>query len=409
MIAQGENNTGWFEIGGLLLLGAILYNAMLAVINAHVMPVGATGVALAETFLVFCGIGYAALNIRSYENIYAPLFFILFMLLIFAYVSFVNEHFYPKSFRDMLLIVVFFMLGGLASERNIIIAFRAVTIIILAFMVIENFWTSLYVNIFEPAKYYAGTRGIEELAADDSGLFRNALGYADRFSFNISSHRLSSIFLEQVSLANFAMVLCIFTCTFWPRLKRWDRVLFFIMIPLMIATNSSRTASLVCALCLMGYFVFPLLPRYSNVLYMPFILLLSALLFYDPGFSPERMTDNMPGRIGNTLYFLENMGPGLFMGGPLDAIYRTMDSGYAYVLLTQTIFGLIAFWLFTSLIVPPADPSNRRFAHSVSLYIFLNLLIGAAVFSIKVSAPLWFIAGYLYYRQYRQVPHDQSR
>jgi len=395
-----------FGIGGLLLMAAVFYNTGLAVVNAHVMAIGTIEVALVETFLVLCGIGYAGLKIRYYENIYTPLIFLLFMLLMFVYVSFVNEHFFPKSFRDMLLIGVFFMLGGLASEQNIINSFRFITVSILIFMIIENFKTSLYVDFFEPAKYYANTRGVRELEVDDTGLFRNSLGYADRFTFNISSHRLSSIFLEQVSFANFAMVLAIFTCTFWQSLKKIDRVFFLGMVPLMVMTNSSRTASLVCCLILFGFFVFPMLPRYSNVLYMPLILIMSVLVFYDPHFMPFRMEDSLPGRINHSLYFLKNMGIGLFMGGPIDMIYRTMDSGYAYILFTQTIFGLIAFWLFTSLIVPPYNAANKRFAHSTALYIFLNLLIGAAIFSIKVSAPLWFIAGYLYYQRYKPEPPE---
>jgi putative polymerase len=115
------------------------------------------------------------------------------------------------------------------------------------------------------------------------------------------------------------------------------------------------------------------------------------------------MTDDLKGRVGHTMYQLATLGSSVFTGGSLDKIYRTMDSGYAYVLMTQTLFGMLAFWIFTSTIVPPVNASNKRFNHGTALYIFLNLLIGAAIFSIKVSAPLWFLAGFLYHERYKTV------
>jgi putative polymerase len=390
-------------IPGLLLMAAVFYNSFLAVINAHAMHLNQGYVSITEIFIVLLAMCFAGMKITFLPNIRPVLLYSLFMALALLFVAIVNEYIYLKSFRDILLIVVFFVVGGLAGDKNLFLTFRYICAVVLFFMLIENYLTGFYVALFEPSSYFANTRGIEEFSIDESGLFRNALGYQGRFSFGfLSDHRLSSIFLEQVSLANFSMVLAIFTSTFWEKLSKNDRIFYILTIAFIVLSNSTRTGTGVCLLILFGYFIFPYLPRYSNLLYMPVIIIIAVLAFYNPNYASMAHTDDLAGRIGTTLYLLESIWPYFFTGGPLNLISRTADSGYAYIILSQSIFGLIAFWLFSCLIVPQRDENNRRFAHGSSLYLFLNLMIGAAIFSIKVSAPFWFIAGYLYYRPYAQ-------
>lgn len=390
---------------GLFLIAAIVYNAVLGFINAHVFAVGPGLVSVTEAVIVLMASVFIAFKIYAFPNIRPQLVFGAITIAMVLFVALANNYINIKSIRDILLIIVFFMIGGLSSEKGVISLFKFLCAILFIFMVIENYMTEFYVYLFEPSSYFASTRGIEEFTVDDSGLFRNALGYTGRFAFNfLSDHRLSSLFLEQVSLANFSMVLAIFVATFWGKLGRFERFAFVTMIILIIVTNSTRTGSGVCLIILAGYFIFPYLPRYSNLLYMPVICILCYLLFYDPTYDLYGADDDIVGRVGRTLYWLETIGPHYFTGGPMEIIKRATDSGYAYVILTQTVIGLLAFWLFTCLIVPQDNAANKRFAHSTSIYIFLNLMIGAAIFSIKVAAPLWFMAGYLYYQQYAKSP-----
>ncbi|MCF3640451.1 hypothetical protein LXM94_10795, partial [Rhizobium sp. TRM95111] len=52
--------------------------------------------------------------------------------------------------------------------------------------------------------------------------------------------------------------------------------------------------------------------------------------------------------------------------------------------------------LFVCLFPAGRTPEQRRFAHLLSVFLFVNMMIGGnAVFSIKVAALLWFLAGYL--------------
>jgi len=267
-------------------------------------------------------------------------------------------------------------------------------------MLIEGFAVGLYVWLFQPADYFANTRGIEKLSVDDTGLFRNSLGFAGRFSFGLfGNRRLSSVFLEQVSLANFAMVLCIFTVTFWQNMKKGDRWLFAFAIVFMIVCNSSRTGSLLCILMALGYKVFPKLPRWIYGAVIPGLLFVSAVLFYRPG--EMSFSDTMSGRMGNTLALLAHMDLGDFVTGDLVKIAHTGDSGYAYLVLGTTLVGLLYYWIFIWVLLPSGTALSRRFGFCALLFISVNLMVGAAIFSIKVSAPLWLIAGCLAARDFQ--------
>jgi putative polymerase len=69
------------------------------------------------------------------------------------------------------------------------------------------------------------------------------------------------------------------------------------------------------------------------------------------------------------------------------------DSGIAYTITTQSVFGLIAFWLFLVLNAAERTPEQIRYLHALCVFLVLTLLISYSLFSIKTAALLWFIHG----------------
>jgi hypothetical protein len=395
-----------FGVPSLILLAAVLYNAGLAFLNAHGVSVGQTDVALVEIAIVFCAALYVVYRMNSLKGLALPLVFSGLAFSLFAYVSIVNEQIFIKSLRDVMLILIFFLLGGLVKEKALLTAMRAITFLVMFFLAIEVWFLETYVSLFQPAKYYFNTRGIEELSVDETGLFRNALGFEERLSFSFfTDHRVSSLFLEQVSLANFCILLAIFVCAFWNKIGGLERLIYILCIAIMLVGNSSRTAAFMCAILPIGYFIFPYLPRFFTLLYLPLMIVVAFIFFYDPHF--PGMTDDLKGRIGMTVHMLATMDYSYLTGGNLAQITKTADSGLAYLLFTQTIIGVLALWLFVGLVVPPVKRSYKRFSHGINLFIWVNLLTSAAIFSIKISAPLWFIAGYLHYAYKRERAEER--
>lgn len=379
----------------IVLLG-ILFNAVLAAVNARGVRLNAGHVMLTELTIMALACAFIWFKSKRLSDHWRSLLFVYIIVVLFFWAIMLNQNIYIKSVRDMLLIPVFVILGGLAEEKSLIKAMRYLTALLVAVMFVEGWFTSIYVSVFKPAMYYANTRGIQELSTDSSGLFRNSLGFAGRFSFGVfGTHRLSSLLLEQVSLANFSMVLGLFTLSFWEKLRKSDRLLFVGAVLFIILTNNTRTGSIVNFIFLIGYFVFPMLPRRTPLIYAPALIALCFIFFYDPFFHQSMAGDNLQGRIGLTIYKLSELSLQSFFTGQLFYVNSVLDSGYLYLIYSQTGLGFLAFWIYTSSIVPAIDPATKRFANGLSIFIALNLLIGAGIFTIKVAAPLWFIAGFL--------------
>jgi len=380
----------------LLLWGALFYNAGLAFLNGHGIRLSEFHVALTEIFVLMCAALFLLFrwNKLGPKRAFVITSFGVFMFL-FAWVTVTNGILFVRTPREFAIICIFYLVGTQCPPEKMLKAFRLIVIATIAVLLIEGFAVPLYVWLFQPADYFANTRGIEKFALDDSGLFRNSLGFAGRFTFGLfGTRRLSSLFLEQVSLANFAMVLCIFTVTWWPQMRRGDRLLFAGAVILMILSNSSRTGTALCLLMALGYYICPKLPRSLYGVAMPALLIVAALLFYNPdqGLGFE---DTMSGRIGHTISLLARMDLADLVTGDLGSVGMTGDSGYAYLVYATTAIGLIYFWIFLWVVLPGDSAMDKRFAFCTLLFICVNLTVGAAILSIKVSAPLWLICGCL--------------
>lgn len=383
---------------GIIVLISILYNTILAFVNANIQPVSVQVVMISELLIIFTAALYVVSKLKRAPDITPHLLFLTLMISLALVSMLVNNFIYVKIVRDMCIIVLFFLLGTLIDKGSLIKTFRILTGIVLIFILIEIFNPDFYVSLFNPASYYLNTRGIAPLG--ESGFFRNTITSDTRFSFNfLAENRTSSIFLEQVSLANFATILMIFITVFWKSLTRLEVVLFVGSILLFILTNDSRTGSALIALLWLGYFLFPILPKNSHYLIIPAIFLMLAF-FYDPTIT-SLQSDDLKGRLGLTAFKLSDLDFMTAFAGKIDWINTTADSGYVYLIYATTILGLFIYWLYVSYIVSSQqDDIAKRFAYGVCLFIAVNLLTSWAIFTIKVAAPLWIMAGYLYNRAY---------
>ena len=161
----------------LALVGlAVLYNAVLAALDAAGIHQTYSSVAATELLiLTLTGTYIVAAKVPVFDRLCVTLAFMgLGMAL---YVSFASRATAIDAARTCAIIGMFMILGAATTERQILVLFRIFSIVVLLFLIIEVVDTPLYVRIFQPAAYYSDTRGIEEFSLDDSGLFRNSLGF----------------------------------------------------------------------------------------------------------------------------------------------------------------------------------------------------------------------------------------
>lgn len=377
----------------LLLIFAIVFNALLAFVNQNIINIGTIHVMACEMLIVAGAWAFITTNFSKQMKpwLYLVLIFFIMAMLIGA----INTELNPKYFRDILLIITFGLLGVCYKRYNITNLFKIISYAVVGIMLFEAFFTDLYISLFNPSSYFFHTRGVGELESE-AALFKNAMGFEGRFSLNIfGNHRLSSIFMEQTALGNFAIILALFTSVFWSHLTRNEKIFFCFNVLLIIAGTDSRLAigSSLCFVILHN--TVKLLPRYINVLYMPLFLIGTTILFYDPQIT-HHMDDNFSGRLSWNIHLLSNINLEQLLGMDIQGAGIAWDSGYAYIIFTQSIIGLILLWLFTTLILPQKTIEDKRMAHMLAFFMMFSLAVGVAVFSIKTTAPLFFLVGYIY-------------
>lgn len=390
-----------------LFLGfAVIYNALLAILNAHVVHVSQATVIATEGIIVLGAVAYLITKIRYLKHSQPVFLFQLAMLVIFLGVTLLSEYLNIKAFRDIFLISIFSLLGSLITKNNIIKVFSILCALTFIFLLLEAYATDVYANIFNPASYYANTRGLENPSFNNTGVFANSLSFEGRFSLGIFnfSHRLSSIFLEQVSLGNFSIILAIFLSIFWTDLSRRKKILFIATLLFMLPANNSRTAIILCVLILIGHHIFPKLPKYTHILYLPLSLIVVMIFFNIPGCIspngyPVLVSDDLIGRLGLSACTLRSLELENIFGFSSRWAAPFWDSGYVYFINGQSMFGLLYFWIFCSLLIPPSSSRAIRINHYLAIAIFINMYTSMALFSIKVAGPLWFIVGHIYMQQ----------
>lgn len=386
-----DSFAGQWIIAGLTLF-AVLFNALLAMANALVAPMSTAIVTVCEIGILGAGMLVILTSGFRREDRW-PMALLYLFLLLAAGMSLVNGFPFPDAIRNVAILCVFTMLGLRASESTLRTVFVAMSALVLAVLLLEIVSTTTYVRLFEPASYYQNTRGSEIKEWDDSGLFQNARAFAGRFSFGLIDHRAASLFLEQVSLANFAGIMSIYLVTMWQRLTWWERLGHLGVVTLALVANSTRTSTVIAMASIGGYFIYPLLPRYLNAFIAPAILVGGFLLIGYTGMVEE---DTLIGRVSITVGILREMDLSVLFGMEAARARTWLDSGYAYVIGSASVVGAIALCCYFCFIVPQVDKTTRRLAWALSVYVFFNMMIGGtAIFSIKIAAPLWLLVGHI--------------
>lgn len=392
------------RVAGALIIGAITFNAVLCFINTSVAPIHNSYVVGSEILIV------AIALLACHRTIEPKSVLIIGAVLLYtALLAFVRSGIYPegelnlKISRDFLIPIVFLLLGK--AVNDIKVADRIVyiaTALILAFALFEYFFLDAYLKVFGVIEYYVARGTIDALDPSlqwANGLMLNGirapeLGGRVLLPFLLDDHRVSSLFLESISLGNFGSVV-----VFWGITRsRMERQLRFWSIAagvaLIILSDNRFNASFLA----LGTLILLIPPRLTTpaVLAMPFLGLVGLCLvganseFQDsPSLTGTTLQDRLlfSSRIVYDLDVLNWLGIGIASG-------YTLDTGYAYVVCNVGLIGLAVFWLWFMAL----DGYNRyfyAFRNTTAAYFAALLCVSQSQFTIKIAALLWFLLGAL--------------
>lgn len=380
-------------LAGAIIYGTVLFNAVLALVNANVAflssaPVIGSEIILDVAAMICCYKVTTPLRTRC-----VALIVLLGATNVITLIG--NSHLDPKFARDVLIIPVFAFLGLAARREDVVRLILPLHVIILAVMLFEAFRPDEFGHLLNITSYYIHTRGFDKSrfwSKENSDLFVSATRPGARFLFNsLNIHRLSSVFLEPVSLGNYVVIIGIMIATFWEQLRTGQKLFFVASTFVILVGCDGRFATVSLVVIALLRVIAPVLPRYSNVLYLPLLLGVSAFAVGSYDLSP--VGDDFKSRTAGSILALSQMDWGAVFGFDAPHAYSVMDSGIAYLLYSQSIIGTVAIWIFISCCFPQNDKESASFAHMASFYWSSSLLVSYSVFSVKTAALLWFLMG----------------
>jgi hypothetical protein len=377
----------------MLALLPLLYNPILAIVNAHVFHLNFAIAAVTEiSILLFIALYIFRNGIEKRHATAIALLVVAFAA--FGLTLLASGILYIDFIRNMLVVAFLSLLGAELKKQEIILIFKITLSIILFVLLLEIVSLPIYVALFEPALYFSNTRGNELSEFNELGVFGNALGFEGRFGYGLfSGPRTSSIFLEQVTLANMTIVIAIIFSTFYESLNQFWKFLAFIFITLSLLSTESRLAMTVVIIVFLGFFIFPKIHKVWLLFLIPIILALGCT---HAALNPFYSGDNFSGRISLGFSYFVNLEIQDLFGMGVNKIDHLWDSGHAYLVCSGTFFGAIAFWAYLFHLYKIDSVQARRFFAGMVIFLALALSIGGtAVFSIKVAYLYWLTAGYL--------------
>lgn len=376
-----------------IVVAAVLFNAAFAIFNGNIRPISSGVVMAAEAAIVVAALAVA---LRRIEHRTQPWLIMIALAGGFAALRMVAVGgFDVKPFRDMLLIATFAMLGLTTSRHRMVQAVIVLQIAVVAGIVLEATCLSCYSDLFQVKDYYVNTRGLalDEFTNEASDLYISATRPDERFFPFFDLHRLSSIFLEPVSLGNFAVIMVAFTTAMWGSLAHRVRLFMAVSILLTLVACDGRLSSaaslVILALMLLGRLV----PVHSALLYVPLAAL--AALAVTQFLDLQSGLDDLRGRIAYSAELMADMDLADFLGISNRLLAKSADTGLVYLVVTQSLPGLALLLIHLVTAADEASLAQRRYKNGLFIFLSLTMMVSWSFLSIKTAAPMWFIYGAL--------------
>ena len=304
-------------------------------------------------------------------------------------------HIDPKTLRDVAIIPTFVCLGLVAGERHLNRLFLGIQVVVLLVMIFEYAALDAFSAAINIKSYYINTRGFDEQAFwnQDSDLFVSATRPNERYFLPwLNVHRLSSVFLEPVSLGNYCIIVTTFLCARFRTLSRPSIIFFVVTNVMLLIACDGRLAVTTSVAIVLAAAVATWIP-YACILYLPGAVAIAFAIHLGLGINSG--ADNFTGRVALTAELLARMQVAEFMGVARERISGIADSGLAYLIVTQSIFGVALIWGALALLPREAEPQQTRAKHGLLVYVALTMMVSYSFLTIKTAALAWFLLGAL--------------
>ena len=370
-----------------IVTAATLYAAALCAIHTSVATVSNDMMAVVDAAITLAALGLALTGASG------SAWLLLFLLGTNAlWLLTITPEFDVKGvIRDPLVLIAFTLLGMTCSTfTRARLLFVAISCLVLAVAIFELIAPQAYTSIFNILSFYQGRGVVAGYPAQygDSSLFVSGMRPGGRLLLPfLGQHRISSIFLEPVSMGNFGALAVAFALAI-PT-KHWRSAAAIGVVGVVtILLADARFALFASGLFLIARFA-PL--RWMNAALAAMPVLAISLVFYAAHtFAPQG--DDLPSRLATSGLVLESLNFTQIFGADPGSV-STVDAGYAYAITSLGLPFCIVLWgAFVMLPTPTAHAQRYKFF--LGIYACALLCVsGTSLFALKTAALAWFAMG----------------
>lgn len=310
--------------------------------------------------------------------------------------------------RNLLIPPVFVVLGMSSSNKSCFRVFVPLHILIVVVALVEAFFTAYYTNYFDVLKYYINTRGnsVEDFYNTESNLFISATRPGERFLISyLDLPRISSVFLEPVSLGNYLVVFAVFLLANYHLMRPELRCMLAGSLVLMLVGADSRFATVAIIGVSSIVFFWRVLPFRKAWVVLPVIIIIIYIMDVSLNLRPG--TDDFQGRIANSIEVVSSISLSQLFGSSDSgaSLVGVYDSGISYIIVTEGLPMLAVWWTIIFSLNYKFNRSNSIMIYGMAIYLSLSMVVSYSIASIKVASIVWFLVGF----SAREVAHLKTR
>ncbi len=388
-----------------LIAAAVTFNFGLCAVHTNLRGITSLEIIAVEAMILA---GAAALGFIRPDILRSP-WLLVFLLqtswLVFLWVA--RGEAQLKPLRDAVIMPLFILVGMSAWRLDIARVLLRANLAILAFAVFEALFVDNYLAACNVIDYFISKGSTPEFQRDISGtdLFVSGIRPNGRFLFELPGlHRLSSVFLEPVSLGMYAAISSMGLLAFRRSMGTAQLCLGLLTSLLLIWLSDGRMALGVLLLCILVAPVIERMPAWFAIFIVP-AALLTGWTFTLLGLGAQ--TGEGTARFYTTMAVLSQIDFGVLAGLGGLGLPSTVDTGLGYLLETQGLVGFMIFWLAPILICRDATGPAKSFIYFLSIYFGAGFLLSGAQFTIKTAPLLWFVLGHAVITAYQRAPQQQ--
>ncbi|MBN8955076.1 MAG: hypothetical protein J0H17_00470 [Rhizobiales bacterium] len=370
-----------------LVFGAVTFNMGLCFLNTGFITVSNLHVIGCEAIIITATLLYAYKELNQAHLLLIGGIVLWTLLLSSLRVIFMTDDAFDiKIVRDLIIPIAFFLLGlRVKNLKHADFIVRVIVLVVLGFALFEYFALDAFIKYFSVAKYYIARGTMEaKQALQSADLFVSGMrpagaeGGRNLFPF-LGDHRVSSVFLEPVSLGNFGVIVAIWAIV---RSKFGDSYQIGLLLAafVLIVLADSRFGAYLCILAFV-LMLFPLGLATAGVVVLPLVALVVLII------TPLVVT----GSFVLAAQILGEFDVWTWLG--LRAAQRqTFDSGYAYTISGIGVIGLTALW---SILFAAKGPDRQYYTlrNLMALYYGTILCVSNSPYTIKTASLTWFLIG----------------